>query len=99
MTILRQIVVIFLFSLVLGYNGFSFADEPEPADNPESNEGQKIQLEKAQIIGAVERPGTFYNIPWQSPEIRDQGNLEFNRNFRKEIFDFIDQDELLRRHP
>lgn len=76
--------------LFFGYNGAAVPAEPNP---PNPDDGRKIVLEKAQIIGAVERPGTFYFIPWRSPETQDKVNFEFSRDFKKEIFEFIDRND------
>ncbi|MBI5198027.1 MAG: hypothetical protein HZA19_05395 [Nitrospirae bacterium] len=86
------IVAVFLFfAIIFSYNETALADTG-------NDEGQKIRLEKAQIIGAVERPGTFYNIPWSSPEVQEKVHFEFSRDFKKEVFEFIDRDEIIRRH-
>jgi hypothetical protein len=88
----RSLAVSFLFFLsVFGYNGTGFSEEaPEDAN--------KITLEKVQIIGAVERPETFFNIPWRPPEAQEKVNFEFSRDFKKEIFQFLDRDEFMRRY-
>jgi hypothetical protein len=90
---LRLAAAAFLFmAVIFGYNENSLADAAEV------EEGQRIRLDKARIIGAVERPGTFYHIPWRSPELQEKNPFEFNRGFRNEIQEFIDREEMSRRH-
>ncbi|MBI4714697.1 MAG: hypothetical protein HY760_01910 [Nitrospirae bacterium] len=80
------------FLTIFVYNGTApvWAEEPPP-------EEKKIRLEKVQIIGAVERPGTFYLVPWRAPDSQEKVNFEFSRDLKKEIFEFVDRESWTRR--
>jgi hypothetical protein len=77
--------------MAFGYNGTALAE------GDRESEGKKVTLEKAKIIGAVERPGTFFVVPWRAPESQEKIHFEFSRDFKKEVFEFMDRDTWIRR--
>lgn len=55
---------------------------------------KKIELEKLQIFGVVERPNVVFPVRWKDPENPEERVYNFKRSFKEEIFDFVDVEDL-----
>ena len=87
--------VVFGICLLFGYNGALAAPPAKASD-------ETIRLEKAKIIGAVERPGISFSLPWKDPELPPHLQQHWRRSFRSEILQWVDLESLRRwygRHP
>ncbi|HKZ57875.1 MAG: hypothetical protein A2Y48_03160 [Nitrospirae bacterium RIFCSPLOW2_12_42_9] len=60
-------------------------------DNKDEN---KIEFEKMEIIGVLERPAAIFPIRWKNPERPEEMTYELKRSFKEEIFDFLDMDAI-----
>ncbi|MBI5199912.1 MAG: hypothetical protein HZA09_07865, partial [Nitrospirae bacterium] len=56
----------------------------------QGREGKKIELEKVQILGILERPNVLFPIGWKDPEGPHEAVYKLKKSFKEEIFDFVD---------
>lgn len=61
------------------------------AETPKEKES-KIELEKEEIFGILERPNVIFPVHWRDPEGPEERPFKLERSFREEIFDFVDME-------
>lgn len=54
----------------------------------------KIELEKEDILGVLERPNVLFPIRWKDTEAPAEKSYELQRSFKEEIFDFVDMERI-----
>lgn len=57
---------------------------------------RRIELEKEEIVGILERPNVFFPIRWKETEVPEERPHELQRSFKEEIFDFVDIETIKR---
>lgn len=60
----------------------------------QKEEEKKIELEKIQILGVLERPSVLFPVRWKDPEAPEEKMDKIERSFKEEIFDFGDVDSI-----
>ena len=68
----------------------------------EFEKDRKIELEKEEIIGVLERPNVIFPIRWKDPDGTNERGYKLQRSFKEEISDFVDMDSMkkgARGHP
>lgn len=60
----------------------------------QKEEEKKIELEKIQILGVLERPSVIFPVRWKEPEAPGEKTYKLERSFKEEIFDFGDMDTI-----
>lgn len=61
---------------------------------PQKEKDSKIQLEKEEIIGVLERPNVLFPVRWKDTEAPAEKSYELQRSFKEEIFDFVDMEKM-----
>ncbi len=56
---------------------------------------KKIELEKEEILGILERPNVVFPIRWKDPEGPEESLYKLQRSFKEEIFDFVDMETIM----
>ena len=80
--------VIFLwFFLLFLWSDTLFAEAQKQKDS-------KIELEKEDILGVLERPNVLFPIRWKDTEAPAEKSYELQRSFKEEIFDFVDRERI-----
>ncbi len=80
--------VIFLwFFLLFLWSDTLFAEAQKQKDS-------KIELEKEEILGVLERPNVLFPIRWKDTEAPTEKSYELQRSFKEEIFDFVDMERI-----
>lgn len=54
----------------------------------------KIELEKEEIVGVLERPNVLFPIRWKDTEAPEEKPHGLQRSFKEEIFDFVDRERM-----
>jgi hypothetical protein len=57
---------------------------------------RRIELEKEEIVGILERPNVFFPIRWKETEAPEERPHKLQRSFKEEIFDFVDMERIKR---
>lgn len=55
---------------------------------------KRIELEKEEIVGILERPNVLFPIRWKDTEVSEEGSYKLQRSFKEEIFDFVDMETI-----
>lgn len=63
---------------------------------PQKEKDSKIQLEKEEILGILERPNVLFPIHWKDTEVPEEKSYKLQRSFKEEIFDFVDMETIKR---
>lgn len=61
---------------------------------PQKEKDSKIELEKEEIVGVLERPNVLFPIRWKDTEAPEEKPHGLQRSFKEEIFDFVDMEKL-----
>jgi len=61
---------------------------------PQKERDSKIQLEKEEILGVLERPNVLFPVRWKDTEAPQEKSYELQRSFKEEIFDFVDMEKI-----
>lgn len=80
--------VLFAVLISLLCNTTSYAEDKE--------EGKKIELEKTEVLGVLERPAVIFPVRWKYPEGNAAKTVIIGRSFKEEIFEFIDMETIKR---
>jgi len=72
----------------------SFWSDMIYADTQSEGE-RKIELEKIQILGVLERPKVLFPVRWKDPDPPKKEEDKIERGFREEIFDLWDVDTMV----
>ena len=57
---------------------------------------RRIELEKEEIVGILERPNVLFPIRWKDTEVPEEKSYKLQRSFKEEIFDFVDMERIKR---
>ena len=82
-TKLKIAIVLFVFSIIVTCGNIQAAEKDK-----------KIELEKEEIIGVLERPNVIFPIRWKDPDGPNEREYKLQRSFKEEIFDFVDMDSM-----
>ena len=55
---------------------------------------KKIELEKTEIFGVLERPATIFPVRWKDPDGPEEKTYTLRRSFKREILEFVDMDSI-----
>ncbi len=81
-----HIIVMFIVLISFLCINTSYAEEKE-AD-------KKITIEKTEVLGVLEKPAVIFPVRWKNPEGKPAKTLTPERNFKDEIFEFIDMETI-----
>ncbi|MBI5406471.1 MAG: hypothetical protein HZA18_02090 [Nitrospirae bacterium] len=57
---------------------------------------KRIELEKEEIVGILERPNVLFPIRWKDTEVPEERSYGLQRSFKEEIFEFVDMETIKR---
>lgn len=83
---LKRLIFAAIF-LISFWSGMIYAET-------QKEEEKKIELEKIQILGILERPSVLFPVRWKEPEAPEEKADKIERSFKEEIFDFGDVDNM-----
>jgi len=88
-TKLKMTVVLFGILILSLWGDRIYAEAQKEKD-------RRIELEKEEIVGILERPNVFFPIRWKETEAPEERPHELQRSFKEEIFDFVDMETIKR---
>lgn len=86
-TKLRVVIVLSGIVILSLLSGIVYAEE-------QKEEERKIELEKMQIFGVLERPNVIFPTRWKDPDAPEERIYKLKRSFKEEIMDFVDMDKI-----
>ncbi len=80
-------------AVLLGVLFISYWSDRVYAEFPKEKDS-KIELEKEEIVGVLERPNVIFPIRWKDTEAPEEQPRGLQRSFKEEIFDFVDRERM-----
>ena len=84
---LRPIILLLAVAIIFLWGNTVYAEAKEEGE-------RRIELEKTEIIGVLERPAAIFPVRWKDPEGPDEKTYTLKRSFKREIFEFVDMDSI-----
>lgn len=60
----------------------------------EKDEVKKIESEKTEVLGVLEKPAVVFPVRWKYPEGRTAKTVILERSFDAEIYEFVDMEKI-----